>query len=115
MSLQRRVRVGRGASLRGAWVCSISWARACALRKLTRRTCLNGAPFGARSELYDGPRNRANPGESVRSTDRLVDAPRPTRTRLCRVPLTLSCRITPTATPESQLREGSLERLLAQS
>src|SRR6478736_3474618 len=40
----------------------------------------------ARSELHDGPRNQANPGESVRSTDRLVDAPRPARTRLCRVP-----------------------------
>src|SRR4030095_5873 len=46
MSLQRRVRAGRGASLRGAWVCLISWPRACALRKLTRRTCLNGAALG---------------------------------------------------------------------
>ena len=43
MSLQSRVRAGRGASLRGAWVCLISWPRACALRELTRRTCLNGA------------------------------------------------------------------------
>ena len=46
MSLQRRVRAGRGASLRGAWVCLVSWRRACALRELTRRTCLSAAALG---------------------------------------------------------------------
>ena len=87
MSPQSRVRAGRGASLRGAWVCLISWPRACALRELTRRACLNEAASGRVVSCATRPRNQANPGESVRSTDRLADAPRPARTRLCRVPL----------------------------
>ena len=79
---QSRVRAGRGASLRGAWVCLISWPRACALRELTRRTCLSVAASGREASCATWPRNQANPGESVRSTDRLADAPRPARTRL---------------------------------
>ena len=51
--LQRRVRAGRGASLRGAWVCLISWPRA-ALRELTRRTCLNGAALGREASCATG-------------------------------------------------------------
>jgi hypothetical protein len=83
---QRRVRAGRGASLQGAWVCSISWPRA-ALRKLTRRTCLSVAASGREASCATGHEIEQTQGSRCESTDRLVDAPRPARTRLCRVPL----------------------------
>ena len=51
--------------------------------QLTRRTCLNGAALGRAVSCATRPRSRAIPGKSVRSGDRLVDAPRPARTRLC--------------------------------
>ena len=62
LSLQRRVRAGRGASLRGAWVCLISWPRACAHRELTRRTCLSGAALGAQRVVRRGHEIKQNQG-----------------------------------------------------
>src|SRR6185436_10237277 len=64
--------------------------RACALRKLTRRTCLNGAPFGARSELCDADPRPSIAAESERSGDRHSMSP-------CRVPpaATRGCRTLP--------------------
>ena len=53
--------------------------RACALRKLTRRSCLNGAPFGARSEFCDADPRPSIAAKSERSGDRHSMSP-------CRVP-----------------------------
>ena len=84
---QSRVRAGRGASLRGAWVCLISWPRA-ALRQLTRRTCLSGArPKRAKRVVRRGHEIKQTQGSRCEGTDRLADATRPARTRLCRVSL----------------------------
>jgi hypothetical protein len=44
--------------------------RACALRELTRRSCLNGAPFGARSEFCDADPRPSIAAKSERSVGR---------------------------------------------
>ena len=50
--------------------------RACALRQLTRRSCLSGAPFGARSEFCDADPRPSIAAESERSGDRHSMGPR---------------------------------------
>jgi hypothetical protein len=82
MSLQRRVRAGRGASWQGAWVCLISWPRA-ALRKLICRSCLNGAALGRVESSTTGHEIKQTQESVRRHRHSLVDAPRPARTHLC--------------------------------
>ena len=50
--------------------------RACALRELTRRSCLNGAAFRARSEFCDADPRPSIAAESERSADRHSMSPR---------------------------------------
>ena len=97
---------GRGASCELSSLDFGSTRRASWMPDQVRHVSLRSS-LRARSELCDGPRNQANPGESVRSTDRLADAPRPARTRLCRVPPAfLSSLRTPSGQPVRHLAPG---------